>query len=147
MGCLLGFGSMIGRGFFALGSFMASVLMRGVGFLLLTVIGPLFLGSTREILVRITRLSREGRSLGSRWQIGSRTAYALVSGLVWTSAFLVVRAAWQAMAWLGNQAMNRVSSTLPNWLLLVLAVLLIFIVGAFVGMMVHRYEHGGSARW
>jgi sterol desaturase/sphingolipid hydroxylase (fatty acid hydroxylase superfamily) len=126
---------------------MASVLMRGVGFLLLTVIGPLFLGSTREILVRITRLSREGRSLGSRWQIGSRTAYALVSGLVWTSAFLVVRAAWQAMAWLGNQAMNRVSSTLPNWLLLVLAVLLIFIVGAFVGMMVHRYEHGGSARW
>ena len=146
MGCLLGLGTAIGRGFFALGAFLASVLVRGMGFLFLTVIAPLFLGSTREILVRITRLSREGHSMGSRWQIGSRTTCAFLSGVVWTSAFLVVRTVWQAIAWLGTQAMNQVSPTLSSWLPPILAILSIFIVGAFVGTMVHRYQPAGAAR-
>ena len=65
---------------------------------------------------------------------------------IWTSAFLVVRTVWQAIAWLGNQAMNQVSPTLSNWLPPILAILLIFIVGALVGTMVHRYQPAGAAR-
>ena len=103
MGCLFGLGQAVARACFGLGAFLAAILARGLGFLLLTIVGPLLLGSMRELLLRVTRATNDGRSARSRWQLGSRTAYAILSGLAWAGGFLLLSGLWRAMSWLFGQ--------------------------------------------
>ena len=147
MGCLFGLGRMIASGCFGLGAFLASIFIRGLSFLFLTVIGPLCLGSVRELVIRIMRASNGGRSAQSRWWIGNRAAYAVLSGLVWAAACLLLRLVWQFLGWIGAQVISGLSPSLSAWLPPTLLLLLVFSVGTIIGASVHRHENGGMTGW
>jgi len=147
MGCLFAFGRLIARACFRFGAMLASTLIGGLSFLLATVIGPLWLGAMHEFVVWVLGITHDGKPVHSRWQVGNRTAYAVLSGLAWVVAFHVVRVLWHLAGWLVTWAVGRIAPAYASWLLLSLATALVFGVGAFVGAQVHRHERGGLGRW
>jgi hypothetical protein len=147
MGCLFGLGQIVGRSFFGLGSFLTSILLRGVGYILLTVIGPLFLGSVREVIVRIMRVSNEAGALRSRWRIGSRTTYAILSGIVWVAAYLILRLFWQFLRWIVSFIFSELPPGFVGWFPPLFLLAVIFAVGLIVGTQVHRHDSEQSGNW
>ena len=147
MGCLAGFAQMIARTCFALGAFAGSVLIRGIGFVVLTIVAPLSLGSAREILARLMRLTIDGKPIQSRWNIGSRTGYAVVSGAAWVVVFAVGRVVWRALVSIGDRALDAVAPALSAWLPPLLVALAVFALGGAIGATVHRHDYGGPDLW
>ena len=147
MGCLPGFGRAIAGSFFGLGAFLASTAMRGISFLFVTVVGPLLFGSAREFIIRIMRVSNDGRSPQSRWRIGSKTAYAILSGIAWVAAFLLLRIIWLLLEWAGVNVMRQLPPGLATWLPRALLVLVIFAAGLIIGMQVHRHADQPTTGW
>ena len=147
MGCLFAFGRLIAQTCFRFGALLVTMLIRGLSFVLVTVIGPLWLGAMHEFVVWALGITHNGKPVHSGWQVGNRTAYAVVSGLAWVVAFHVVRVVWHLIGWLATQAATRLAATSVPWLLPSIATILVFGVGAFVGTQVHRHERGGLGRW
>jgi len=147
MGCLFVFGRMVAQTCFNLGAMVATILIRGVSFVLISVVGPLWLGSVREFVVRALRITHHGKPLQSSWQIGNRAVYAGLSGLVWVAGAFLLRALWGLLGWAGAAFTERLAPNLASWLPLTLLALLIFVIGSVVGAQVHRRDHGIVAGW
>ena len=142
MGCLFVFGRMIAQTCFRLGAMLVTILIQGMSFVFVTVIGPLWLGSVREVVVTALRITHNGRSAQSGWQVGTRSAYAALSGLVWVAGFFLLRAAWHTLRWLTTEATAQMAPNLADWLPMTLAAVLAFATGSIVGALVHRRDYG-----
>ena len=147
MGCLFVFGRMIAQACYGIGAMVTMILMRGITFVLVTVIGPLWLGSVREFVVRALRITRNGRPVHSGWQIGSQPAYAALSGVAWVAGYFLLRALWRLVGWVGAELTNRLTPNLAPWLPMTLVIVLVFALGALVGARVHRREQGVDSGW
>jgi len=147
MGCLFVFGRMVAQACFNLGAMVATILIRGISFVLVTIVGPLWLGSVRELVVRALRITHRGKPVQSSWQIGNRVVHAGLSGLVWVAGYFVLRGLWRLAGWAGAAFAERLAPNLASWLPLTLLALLIFVVGSVVGAQVHRRDHGIVAGW
>ena len=147
MGCLLGLIRGAAGAFFRLGAWFAAALMRGLAFLFLGVIGPLFLGATREVVRTILGARSQEEGTNPRGLVGGRLGYALVSGLIWVSAYFALRGLWALLGWLGAHFLGQLSPDLPAWLPLAVVSGLLFVGGSVVGWLAHRFENQTAGRW
>ena len=146
-GCLFVLGRTIARACFALGAMVTTILIQGISFVFVTIIGPLWLGSVRELVVAALRITHNGRSVQSDWQMGSRPAYVALSGVVWVAGFFLARALWHLLSWISAEAIARLEPNLASWLPMTLLIVLIFTIGSVVGAIVHRRDHGMDSGW
>ena len=142
MGCLLVLGQMVAGTCFRLGALIVSVLLRAMSFLLISVIGPLGLGAVREFAVTTLRITRNGKSVQSGWQVGSRSAYAALNGIGWLLGFFILRLIWRCVEWFGGHALVRLAPNMAPWIPTAVLAALIFLVGTTVGAAVHRRDNG-----
>jgi hypothetical protein len=141
MGCLSVFGRLVAQLFYGLGSLLSSILVRGASFVLATIVGPLWLGSMRELVIRALGITHGGRPIHAQWDVSNRVLFSLLSGLVWVAAFFVLRAVWQLMTLVLSIGVQRMSPELPGWVIPCLVATAVFCLGAAVG----RQIHGGRA--
>lgn len=141
-GCLFGFARMIGRGCLRLGEILASIMLRSLAFLLLFVVGPLFLGMTREVLRRIFAGLLRGRGDDPSRPPGTGLGFALAGGVLWTLAYIVLRAMFGLLSRGSGVLFYRVLPTGPPFLQALLVPGLFLVAGAAVGALAFRYEGG-----
>lgn len=140
MGAILGFGRLFASLFFHLGAMLASILVAGVAFLALQVVGPALVGATWQMARMLLGLPEEERSDARRALRTSPAAYALLSGTAWGLGYVVVR----GLLALGHRILLTLSAQMgmivPAWLPLFALVMLLFLVGSGVGLMTYRHE-------
>jgi len=140
-GCLFALGRWVARGCLRLGAMLVSVLIRTLAFLLLCVFGPICLGATREVIHRIIgRRHGEDRTSPNR-QIGGWPSYALVSGLLWMVVYMVLRGALGLLRWVIGHIIAQPGPAASAGLPRVIVVALLFVAGAIIGTLAHRYEN------
>ena len=142
VGCIPGLGRLIAMVFIGLGRLLATILIRGFGFVLGCIVGPTFLGLAWEFVLRAVGVRRNGRAVRSGWEIDNRAAYAALSGLAWLLVYALLRLVGRLVGWIGVALSARLASGPMPWLPTALVIIIVFGVGAMVGLVVHPGSHG-----
>ena len=142
VGCIPGLGRLVAMVFIGLGRLLATILIRGFGFLLGYIVGPAFLGLAWEFVLRAAGVRRNGRAVRSGWEIDNRAAYAALSGLAWLLLYVVLRLAGRLLSWIGAGLSARLASGPMPWLPTALVIIVVFGIGTIVGLVVHPGSHG-----
>ncbi len=142
VGCIPGLGRLVTMVFIGLGRLLATILIRGFGFLLGCIVGPTFLGLAGEFVLRAVGVRRNGRAVRSGWEIDNRAAYAALSGLAWLLVYALLRLAGRMLSWVGAALSARLASGPMPWLPTALVIIVVFGVGTIVGLVVHPGSRG-----
>lgn len=138
-GCLRELGRLATAAFLRVGAILVSVLIRGLGFLLLNVLGPLCLGMTRETVQRMVA-AWDARWADAGSLAGSRVLYSLASGTLWVVGYIVLSTALCLATWIGRLLFGQIVPVVPVWLCVIAIAGIVFVVGTVVGALAHEYE-------